>query len=128
MDPQAQTGINFGTRNRFGNLNISGPVAGRDVNIGQPAEKPDTQQLIALIQSLQQQVKQLDGGSAGDREDAHDELDKARRAAEEGDQERLTRKLASAKSILDTIGCSLPTAVAIAHTVQGLLVQLGAAM
>ncbi len=128
MDPQAQTGINFGTRNRFGDVSISGPVAGRDLRIGQPADASDTEQLVALIQSLQQQVKQLEGANAGDREDAHDELDKARRAAEEGDQDRLTRKLASAKSILETIGSSLPTAVAIAHTLQGVLLQLGAAI
>jgi len=128
MDPQGQTGITFGSNNRFGNVTVSGTVAGRDVHIGPSTETLTPQQVIELIRSLQDEVDGLDGAPAGDREDARDELDKARRAAEEGDQTRLAKKLESARSILDGLGSTLPSAVALAHTVQSLLMQIGGAV
>jgi hypothetical protein len=128
MDPQGQTGITFGSNNRFGNVTVSGPVAGGDVHIGPTTETLSAQQVIELIRSLQQEVDRLDGAPAGEREDARDELDKARRAAEEGDQPRLAKKLESARSILEGLGSALPSAVALANTVASLLTQVGGAV
>jgi hypothetical protein len=118
------TGIDFGRNNRFGDVSIGGTVAGRDVVQTSAVDPSDRQQLIDALAKLQAQVLQLEAAPAGEREDAHDELRKAREAAEQGDNDRMVTKLQGAQSILQKLGESLPAALALAQTVGTLVVKL----
>jgi endonuclease/exonuclease/phosphatase family metal-dependent hydrolase len=112
-------GIDFGTNNRFRDVRVEGTVAGRDVHqqttTGDGAF--DRQQLLDALERLQVEIMQLQDAPAGDREDARDELRKASEAAQEGDHDRMVKKLNGAETILHAIGENLPAALALSQTI-----------
>ena len=120
----SSTGIDFGSNNRFRDVKLEGTVAGRDVQQQTTTSTGafDQQQLLEALERLQAEVMQLQEAPAGEREDARDELRKASEAAEQGDQERMVKKLEGAQRILQTVGESLPAALALGQTI-GLLAQ-----
>jgi hypothetical protein len=117
-------GIDFGSNNRFRDVKVEGTVAGRDIH--QRTTTTDgaleQQQLLEALERLQAEVMQLQEAPAGEREDARDELRKASEAAEQGDHDRMVKKLQGAQAILQTVGESLPAALALGQTI-GLLAQ-----
>jgi hypothetical protein len=120
------TGIDFGHGNRIRDVSIQGNVAGRDVHetvmtTAPAAGAPNQQELLDMIARLQEQVAQLDNAPEYDREDAQDELAKAKQAAERGDSDRLLKKLESTRSLLVTLGSSLPAALQLAQEVSKLV-------
>jgi division protein CdvB (Snf7/Vps24/ESCRT-III family) len=117
-------GIDFGSNNRFRDVKVEGTIAGRDIHQETTSTTGafDQQQLLEALQQLQAEVMQLQEAPAGEREDARDELRKASEAAEQGDQERVVKKLQGAQAILQTVGESLPAALALGQTI-GLLAQ-----
>jgi hypothetical protein len=116
------TGIDFGRDNRFrGDVKIEGTVAGRDVHQQQLTQGAiDMPQLLEALERLQRDVMQLQEAPAGEREDARDELRKAGEAAQQGDKDRLQKKLQSAQAILETLGQNLPAALALGQTIGAL--------
>jgi hypothetical protein len=130
-DGPSSTGIDFGSGNQFGDLTVSGTVVGRDLYQGPtPADAAaveDRRQLLAVLDQVHAALEQLKEASTGDREDAQDELRKAKQAVEQGDTDRLTSKLQGLQSILERVGANLPAALALAQTV-GVLVQKAAGL
>ena len=114
---------------RIDKIDIRGNVAGRDVVIGGPspdaaAAAQDREQLLQLISQLQQQVAALEEAPPGIREDAADDLRKAHAAGADGDAERLTEKLESARGYLERVGQSVPAALALAQTIAGIVARV----
>jgi hypothetical protein len=111
---------------RIGKLTVGGNVAGRDVVIGvTPADAEqatDRQQVLELLDRLQAAVSKLEEAPPGLRDDAADELRKARQAGQEGDTQRLAEKLETAHGYLERIASTLPAALSLAQAVA-LLVQ-----
>jgi endonuclease/exonuclease/phosphatase family metal-dependent hydrolase len=117
-------GIDFGTHNRFRDVKVEGTIAGRDVHQQTTTSDGafDRQQLLDALERLQVEIMALQDAPPGDREDARDELRKASEAAQEGDHDRMVKKLNGAGAILNTIGENLPAALALGQTV-GVLAQ-----
>jgi hypothetical protein len=117
--------IDLGTSNRMGNIQI-GDVAGRDiikVDTANAASSDTKRKLLTLISDLQSEVTNLTSVPKGKRQDAEDELRKAKEAGEEGDKERLLEKLESAQRILVAIGSSIPVAFELGKTIGAVLQQ-----
>ena len=122
-------GIDFGRENRLSNVHISGTIAGRDVvqitaTPEAAAGVKDKEQFLALITQLQSDVAKLTEAPAGERQDAQDELAKAKEAGEKGDTDRVVKKLQSAQAIMTALGSSIPAAVQLGETIGTLLVKL----
>jgi hypothetical protein len=98
-----------------------GNLAGRDLTIGADAGVDERQRLLAEIEELQAQVAALAEANPGLRDDAHDELSKAKTAGEQGDTNRLVEKLEAARGYLERLGKDLPSALALAGTVATLV-------
>ena len=98
-----------------------GNLAGRDLTIGADAGVDERQRLLAEIEELRAQVAALAEANPGLRDDAHDELSKAKTAGEQGDTNRLVEKLESARGYLERLGKDLPSALALAGTVATLV-------
>ena len=98
-----------------------GNLAGRDLTIGADAGVDERQRLLAEIEELRAQVAALAEANPGLRDDAHDELSKAKTAGEQGDTNRLVEKLEAARGYLERLGKDLPSALALAGTVATLV-------
>jgi hypothetical protein len=122
------TGVDFGQGNQIGPVSISGNVAGRDLRITtttEAAEGVETrEQLLAVIASLRAEIEQLQEASAGDREDADDELRKAAEAAEKGDSDRVVQKLDAAQRIMVGLGAAIPAAVKLGEIIATLIPRI----
>ena len=102
-------------------VSIGGNVVGRDLTIGADAAVDERQRLLAEIEDLRVQVAALAEANPGLRDDAHDELSKAKTAGEQGDTNRLVEKLEAARGYLERLGQDLPSALALAGTVATLV-------
>jgi hypothetical protein len=102
-------------------VSIGGNVVGRDLTIGADAAVDERQRLLAEIEDLRAQVAALAEANPGLRDDAHDELSKAKTAGEQGDTNRLVEKLEAARGYLERLGKDLPSALALAGTVATLV-------
>jgi hypothetical protein len=102
-------------------VSIGGNVVGRDLTIGADAGVDERQRLLAEIEDLRAQVAALAEANPGLRDDAHDELSKAKTAGEQGDTNRLVEKLEAARGYLERLGQDLPSALALAGTVATLV-------
>jgi F0F1-type ATP synthase membrane subunit b/b' len=106
---------------RIDKLSVGGNVAGRDVVIGvtpSDAEKvTDRQQVLELLERLEAEVAKLEEAPSGLRDDAADELRKAKQAGREGDTQRLAEKLETAHGYLERITATLPAALSLAQAV-----------
>jgi hypothetical protein len=102
-------------------VSIGGNVVGRDLTIGADAAVDERQRLLAEIEELRTQVAALAEANPGLRDDAHDELSKAKTAGEQGDTNRLVEKLEAARGYLERLGKDLPSALALAGTVATLV-------
>jgi hypothetical protein len=102
-------------------VSIGGNVVGRDLTIGADAAVDERQRLLAEIEDLRAQVAALAEANPGLRDDAHDELSKAKTAGEQGDTNRLVEKLEAARGYLERLGQDLPSALALAGTVATLV-------
>jgi hypothetical protein len=102
-------------------VSIGGNVVGRDLTIGADAAVDERQRLLAEIEELRAQVAALAEANPGLRDDAHDELSKAKTAGEQGDTNRLVEKLEAARGYLERLGQDLPSALALAGTVATLV-------
>ena len=98
-----------------------GNLAGRDLTIGADAAVDERKRLLAEIEELRAQVAALAEANPGLRDDAHDELSKAKTAGEQGDTNRLVEKLEAARGYLERLGKDLPSALALAGTVATLV-------
>jgi hypothetical protein len=102
-------------------VSIGGNVVGRDLTIGADAAVDERQRLLAEIEDLRAHVAALAEANPGLRDDAHDELSKAKTAGEQGDTNRLVEKLEAARGYLERLGKDLPSALALAGTVATLV-------
>jgi hypothetical protein len=102
-------------------VSIGGNVVGRDLTIGADAAVDERQRLLGEIEDLRAQVAALAEANPGLRDDAHDELSKAKTAGEQGDTNRLVEKLEAARGYLERLGQDLPSALALAGTVATLV-------
>ncbi len=109
---------------RIGNIEVGGNVAGRDVVVGVTAAEAsavkDRQEVLALLTRLQDQVAALAEAPSSLRDDAHDELRKAKEAGEQGNTDRLVEKLETAHGYLERIAATLPAAIGLAQAVATL--------
>jgi hypothetical protein len=119
--------INFGAGNRMGNIQI-GDVASGDiikttitVTGAAAAAVENKPALLDLIGKVRDDVARLSGVTKGKREDAEDDLRKARDAGAEQDHERMVEKLESAQKLLMAMGISNPDALKVSETVGALL-------
>jgi DNA repair exonuclease SbcCD ATPase subunit len=122
-DPSS-AGINIGGNARVSKIDVQGDVIGRDKVIGALADEAsaaqDREQLLALIVQLQAQVKALEEAPESIREDASDELEKARKAGEQGDKSRLLEKLETARGYLEKMVELVPVGVQLAQAVAAI--------
>jgi hypothetical protein len=106
---------------RIDKLTVGGNVAGRDVVIGvTPADAEqatDRKQVLELLERLEAAVAKLEEAPPGLRDDAADELRKAKEAGQAGDTQRLAEKLETAHSYLERIASTLPAALSLAQAV-----------
>lgn len=126
--PPTSAAFSVGQGAHVGNISVGGNVAGRDVNTQiTPADASavqDRQQILALLTRLEEQIASLQDAPAGLRDDAQDEVRKARQAGEQGDTERLVEKLGTAQGFLQRIGQALPAALTLAQTVATLAARV----
>jgi hypothetical protein len=123
---QSQKVIDFGGATIHGNV-TTGNVAGRDiidikVNTADAAAIDSKADLLNLIDMLLADLNALKDVPADERDDAADELRKARKAGEEGKSERLLTKLESAQKIMLALSGSIPAALKLGDTI-GVLIQ-----
>src|SRR3979411_1793888 len=85
-------------------VSIGGNVVGRDLTIGADAAVDERQRLLGEIEDLRAQVAALAEANPGLRDDAHDELSKAKTAGAQGDTNRLVEKLEAARGYLERLG------------------------
>jgi len=118
--------INFSGA-KTGNITIGdvadGNITKLNINVGATdVAKADTkQELLDLIAKLQAEVAGLKDAPKGKRQDAEDELRKAKEAGEEGDNDRLLEKLDSAQRILIGLGSAIPAALKLGETIGALI-------
>ncbi len=119
--------LDFGRGNTMGNVTI-GNVAGRDMitvtttyTPGAAAGVDSKQELLDMIGKLRQEVADLRELPEDERDDLAEELEKAKKAGDEGKGPRMREKLEAAQKILVGIGASVPAAVKLAETVGTLL-------
>jgi hypothetical protein len=116
--------FSLGEGARIGKIEVGGNIAGRDLIVGATyAGTTSARQMSDVLEQLQlleEQTLRLEGAPAGPREDARDELRKAREAGMQGDSRRLVEKLGTAQRYLERIGQNLPAAVTIAQSVAAL--------
>jgi len=120
---QSRSVIHFGSRNKMGNVTM-GDVAGGNIiktTTTAAAAPQGNQELLALIDHLRADVAGLADAPRGKREDADDELRKAKEAAQEGDRPRLLEKLEGAQKVLLSLGWSITAALKLADAVGTLL-------
>jgi hypothetical protein len=114
-------GINISGNARVSKIDVQGDVIGRDKIIGALADEAsavqDRQQLLNVIAKLQEQITALEEAPTGLREDASGELDKARKAGEQGDKGRLLDKLETARGYLEKMVELVPVGMQLAQTV-----------
>ncbi len=116
-DPRG-TGINISDSARVNRIEVHGDVIGVYNAMGDDARAAqDRQQLLAVLARLQEQVTALEDAPTGLREDAGDELQKAQKAAEQGDRSRFLEKLESAKGYLERVAELVPVGLQMAQTV-----------
>jgi hypothetical protein len=117
----SSAGINIGGSARVSRIDVQGDVVGRDKIVGATPEDAaaaqDRAQLLAVLAQLQEQVKALEAAPSGLREDASDELSKAKQAGEQGDKGRFLEKLETAHGYLERIADALPVGIQLAQTV-----------
>jgi hypothetical protein len=118
--------FDFGAGNTIGNVTM-GDVAGRDIRKvtitnAATAAVPGEQEWLAWIDQVRADVDRLTDAPRGQRQDADDELRKAREAIEEGNRSRLLEKLEGAQKILRSLGVRTPAALPVAEAV-GTLIQ-----
>ena len=70
-----------------------------------------------MLQTLQAEVAALKDAPPGLKDDAADELRKAHDAGQQNDPKRLDEKLDTARTYLERIGQTLPSALALAQAV-----------
>lgn len=121
-EDQPTAGIYLGKGASIGKLDNRGNIAGRDVVVGAnltdaAAAATDRLQLLEVLTQVREQLATLHEAPAGLRDDAGDELRKAHEAAEQGDSSRVAEKLETARTYLERIGQTIPTALALAQTV-----------
>jgi hypothetical protein len=116
--------FSLGQGARMGNVQVGGHVAGRDVVVGTtPAEAAgaqDMQQVLALLERLEADIEAMQQAPAGLRDDARDEVRKAKEAGTKGDTQRMHEKLGSAQGFLERMSQNLPAALTLAQTVATL--------
>jgi hypothetical protein len=124
---QGRKVIDFGAGNTIGNVTM-GDVAGRDIRkvtiTTAVATVSGEQEWLARIDQVRATVARLTNAARGQRQDADDELRKAREAIEEGDRPRLLEKLEGAQRILLSLGGRVPAALPLAEEVGTLLQKL----
>ena len=125
-DAESHSAVDFGRENTYGNVTISGKVAGRDLievttTAEAAADVQTKQQLLDLIAQLQADIAKLTDAPEGDRDDMRDELAKAKQAAEKGDKDRLVNKLESARTIMVTLSGAIPAALKLSEAIGALL-------
>ena len=103
-----------------------GNIAGRDMvtittTTTAATAVQDEQTLLAQIDQLRADVARLTDVPKGRRQDADDELRKAKEAGQEGDRPRLLEKLEGAQKILLSLGGSIAAALQLAETIGTLL-------
>ncbi len=116
--------FSLGKGARIGKIEVGGNVAGRDVVVSttsaDAASVQDMAQVLKVLEGVEEQITNLQEAPVGLRDDAQDEVRKARRAGAEGDTERLVEKLGTAQGYLERLGQTLPAAVTLAQTVATL--------
>jgi hypothetical protein len=109
---------------QIGKIEVGGSIAGRDLIVGAASARTTAVQqmpeVLELIKRLEEQTQGLAEAPAGLRDDARDELRKARQAGAQGDTQRLVEKLGTAQRYLERIGQSLPAAATLAQSVASL--------
>ena len=117
----SSAGINIGGNARVNKIDVQGDVIGRDKVVGAIEDEAhaaqDRQQLLDALAKLQAQVDALEQAPAALKTDAHDDLDKAKQAGEQGDKNRLLEKLESARGYLEKMAEFVPIGLQLAQTV-----------
>ena len=117
----SSAGINIGGNARVSKIDVQGDVIGRDKVVGaiddEAQAAQDRQQLLDALAKLQAQVDALEQAPSGLKSDAHDDLDKAKQAGEQGDKNRLLEKLESARGYLERMAEFVPIGLQLAQTV-----------
>jgi hypothetical protein len=130
---QSRKLIDFGGAMIEGGVKIGDVAAGNmtkiDIKIGPSdvAQADTRQQLLDLIGTLQAEVAQLHDAPKGQRQDAEDDLRKAKEAGAEGDKDRLLEKLGSAHKVILALTGTVPVALKLGETLGALIQRVIAA-
>ena len=120
---QRKSVIDMGKGNTFGNVSYGDVAGGNMIKIttAAAAQSDNKEDLLEMISDLRKQIATLADAPKGKREDADDELRKAKEAGAEGNKQRMVEKLESAHNILLALAGTVPAAVKLGEAVGAVL-------